>query len=45
MNMSTLSRADLVRELLAPAVCASSALPLHVSDAVAPMGMVQVARY
>ena len=35
MNMSILSRADLVRELLAPTVCASSALPLHVSDAVA----------
>lgn len=39
MNMSILSRADLVRELLAPAVGASSALPLHVSDTVAPMGM------
>lgn len=39
MNMSILSRADLVRELLAPTVCASSALPLHVSDAVAHMGM------
>ena len=39
MNMSILSRADLVRELLAPAVCASSALPLHVSDAVAPIAM------
>ena len=37
--MSILSRADLVRELLAPAVCASSALPLHVSDAVAHMSM------
>ena len=35
MNMSILSRPDLVRELLAPTVCASSALPLHVSDAVA----------
>ena len=42
MNMSILSRADLVRELLAPAVCASSALPLHVSDAVAHMGMDQL---
>jgi len=39
MNMSILSRADLVRELLAPTVSASSALPLHVSDAVANMGM------
>ncbi len=39
MNMSVLSRADLVRELLAPAVCASSAIPLHVSDAVAPIAM------
>lgn len=39
MNMSILSRADLVRELLAPAVCASSAIPLHVSDAVAPIAM------
>lgn len=39
MNMSVLSRADLVRELLAPAVYASSALPLHVSDAVAPVAM------
>lgn len=39
MNMSILSRADLVRELLAPAVCASSAIPLHVSDTVAPIAM------
>jgi len=39
MNMSVLSRADLVRELLAPAVCASSAIPLHVSDTVAPIAM------
>jgi len=39
MNMSFLSRADLVRELLAPAVCASSSLPLHVNDAVAPISM------
>ena len=39
MNMSVLSHADLVRELLAPAVCASSAIPLHVSDAVAPIAM------
>lgn len=39
MNMSVLSRADLVRELLAPAVFASSAIPLHVSDAVAPIAM------
>ena len=39
MNLSALSRADLVRELLSPLVCASSANPLHVSDAVAQMGM------
>ena len=39
MNMSALSRSDLVRELLAPAVCVSSAIPLHVSDAVAPIAM------
>jgi len=39
MNMSVLSRADLVREILAPAVCASSAIPLHVSDTVAPIAM------
>jgi len=39
MNMSVLSRADLVRELLAPAIFASSAIPLHVSDAVAPIAM------
>ena len=39
MNLSALSRADLVRELLSPLVCASSTNPLHVSDAVAQMGM------
>jgi DNA repair protein RadC len=39
MNLSALSRADLVRELLSPLVCASGANPLHVSDAVAQMGM------
>jgi DNA repair protein RadC len=39
MNLSALSRADLVRELLTPLVCASGANPLHVSDAVAQMGM------
>ena len=39
MNLSLLSRADLVRELLSPLVCASGANPLHVSDAVAQMGM------
>ena len=39
MNLSALSRADLVRELLSPLVCASSINPLHVSDAVAQMGM------
>ncbi len=43
MNMSVLSRADLVRELLAPAVCASSALPLHVSDAVISLSMGKLA--
>lgn len=39
MNLAALSRADLVRELLSPLVCASGANPLHVSDAVAQMGM------
>ncbi len=39
MNLSALSRADLIRELLSPLVCASVANPLHVSDAVAQMGM------
>lgn len=39
MNMSFLSRADLIRELLAPAVFASSAIPLHVSDIVAPIAI------
>ena len=39
MNLSALSRAVLVRELLSPLVCASGANPLHVSDAVAQMGM------
>ena len=39
MNLSVLSRAELVRELLSPLVCASGANPLHVSDAVAQMGM------
>lgn len=43
MNMSVLSRADLVRELLAPAVCASNTLPLHISDAVASVGMGKLA--
>ena len=38
MNMSALSRADLVSELFSPLVCASGANPLHVSDAVASMG-------
>ena len=33
MNLSALSRADLVRELLSPLVCASGANPLHVSEA------------
>ena len=39
MNLSALSRAELVRELLSPLVCASGANPFHVSDAVAQMGM------
>ena len=39
MNPSVLSRADLVRELLSPPVCASGANPLHVSDTLAQMGM------
>jgi DNA repair protein RadC len=39
MNLSVLSRADLVSELLSPLVCASGTSPLHVSDAVAQMGM------
>lgn len=38
MDMSVLSRADLVSELLSPAVCAPSPTPLHVSDAAAPRG-------
>ncbi|OIQ92210.1 hypothetical protein GALL_258870 [mine drainage metagenome] len=37
MDMSVLSRADLVSELLSPPVYASGARPLHVSDAVVPM--------
>ncbi len=43
MNLSALSRAELVRELLSPLVCASGANPLHVSDAVAQMGMLGTA--
>ena len=43
MNLSALSRADLVSELLSPLVCASGATPLHVSDAVAQMGMLGTA--
>jgi len=39
MDMSVLSRADLVSELLSPPVYASRANPLHVSDAVVPMGV------
>lgn len=39
MNMSVLSRADLVSELLAPTVCASNASPLQVSEAVAALDM------
>lgn len=38
MNLSALSRADLVRELLSPLVCASGNTPLQVSDAAARMG-------
>lgn len=43
MNLSALSRADLVSELLSPLVCASGATPLHVSDAVAQMGILGTA--
>ena len=43
MNLSALSRADLVRELLSPLVCAAGANHLHVSDAVAQMGMLGTA--
>lgn len=39
MNLATLSRADLVSELLSPLICASGTHPLHVSDAVADMNM------
>jgi len=39
MDMSVLSRADLVSELLSTPVYVSSANPLHVSDAAAPMGV------
>lgn len=39
MNLSALSHADLVGELLSPLACASGADPLHVSDVVAQMGM------
>lgn len=39
MDMSVLSRADLVSELLSTPVYVSSANPLHVSDAVVPMGV------
>jgi len=39
MDMSVLSRADLVSELLSPLVYASGANPLHVSDAVAKSGV------
>lgn len=43
MDLSALSRADLVSELLSPLVCASGATPLHVSDAVAQMGILGTA--
>jgi len=39
MDMSVLSRADLVSELLSTPVYVSSANPLHVSDAAAQMGV------
>ncbi len=39
MDMSVLSRADLVSELLSTPVYASGARPLHVSDAVAKSGV------
>ncbi len=39
MNMSALSHADLVSELLAPMVCASNASPWQVSETVAAMNM------
>lgn len=39
MNMSVLSRADLVSELLSPMVCASNTAPWQVSEAIAAMGM------
>lgn len=39
MNMSALSRADLVSELLAPMVCASNTAPWQVSETVAAMNM------
>ncbi len=39
MNLSVLSRAELVREFLSQLVCASGANPLHVRDAVAQMGV------
>lgn len=39
MNLSVLSRADLVSELLSPLVCASGANPPHVSDSGAQAGM------
>ena len=38
MNLSALSRADLVSELLSPLVCASATHPLQVSDAAAGTG-------
>jgi DNA repair protein RadC len=39
MNLSALSRADLVSDLLSPLVCTSGTTPLQVSDAAAQMGM------
>lgn len=37
MNLSALSRADLVSELLSPVDCASGTHPSHVSDAASPV--------
>lgn len=43
MNISTLSRANLVSELLAPTVCGSNTAPLQVSEAITAMGTSGVA--
>ncbi|MFY9327152.1 MAG: DNA repair protein RadC, partial [Georgfuchsia sp.] len=39
MNLSVLSRADLVNELLSPLVCTAGAAPPYVSDSQAQVGM------